>query len=68
MYRKGTSKVNNFETTKYNGIISDDLDTANVFNDNFINIPSKLKEHLSLNFTILLILNLMMTQTLTVRS
>ena len=42
--KKGTSKVNNFEIKTKNDIISDDLDIANVFNDYFVNIPSKLKE------------------------
>ena len=44
MYKKGSSKVNNFEIKKDNDIISDDLDIANVFNEYFVNIPSKLKE------------------------
>ena len=42
--KKGTSKVNNFEIKINNNIISNDLDIANVFNDYFVNIPSKLKE------------------------
>ena len=42
--KKGTSNVNNFEIKTNNDIISDDLDIANVFNDYFVNIPSKLKE------------------------
>ena len=44
MYKKGSSKLNNFKIKKDNDIISDDLDIANVFNEYFVNIPSKLKE------------------------
>ena len=44
MHNKGSSKVNNFEIKTDNDIISDDLDTANVFSEYFVNIPSKLKE------------------------
>ena len=44
MYKKGSSKVNNFEIKKDNDIISVDLGIANVFNEYFVNIPSKLKE------------------------
>ena len=44
MYKKGSSKVNNFEIKKDNNIISDDQDIANVFNEYFVNIPSKLTE------------------------
>ena len=44
MYKKGSSKVNNFEMKKDNNIISDDQDIANVFNEYIVNIPSKLKE------------------------
>ena len=43
MHKKGSSKVNNFEIKTENDIISDDLDIANVFNEYFVNIPSKLK-------------------------
>ena len=42
MYRKGSSKVKNFEIKTDNDIILDDLDIANVFNEYFVNIPSKL--------------------------
>ena len=42
--QKGSTKVNNFEIKTDNDIISDDLDIANVFNEYFVNIPSKLKE------------------------
>ena len=44
MSEKGTTKVNNFEIKINNDIISDDQDIANIFNDYFVNIPSKLKE------------------------
>ena len=44
MSKKGTTKVNNFEIKINNDIISDDQDIANIFNDYFVNIPSKLKE------------------------
>ena len=42
--KKGSTKVNNFELNMNNETISNDLDIANVFNDYFVNIPSKLKE------------------------
>ena len=42
--KKGTSKVNNFEIKIDNDIITSDQDIANIFNDYFVNIPSKLKE------------------------
>ena len=42
--KKGSAKNNNFEFKINNKIISNDLDIANVFNDYFVNIPSKLRE------------------------
>ena len=36
--------MNNFEIKMNDDIISNDLDIANVFNDYFVNIPSKLRE------------------------
>ena len=65
--KKGTSKVNNFEIKTNNDIISDDLDIANVFNNYFVNIPSKLKEPIQpseFKLLLLLILNLMIAQIL----
>ena len=47
--KKGTLKVNNFEIKINNDIITSDQDIANVFNDYFVNIPSKLKEHIQLS-------------------
>ena len=44
MHKKGSSKVYNFEIKTDNDMISDDLDIANVFNEYFVNIPSRLKE------------------------
>ena len=42
--KKGSTKVNNFEINMNNETISNDLDIANIFNDYFVNIPSKLKK------------------------
>ena len=36
--------MNNFEIKMNDDIVSNDLDIANVFNDYFVNIPSKLRE------------------------
>ena len=52
--KKGSSKVNNFEIKMDDDIISNDLDIANVFNDYFVNIPSKLREPIQdSDFTVL---------------
>ena len=42
--KKGSAKNNSFEFKINNKTISNDLDIANVFNDYFVNIQSKLKE------------------------
>ena len=51
--KKGTSKVNNFEIKIDNDIIASDQDIANIFNDYFVIIPSKLKEPIQPDFTLL---------------
>ena len=44
MSKKGNAKVDSFEIKVNDDLISDDQDFANVFNEYFVSIPSKLKE------------------------